>query len=265
MSRVKSPLLLSLLVLLNFACKKEDKSVTDIDPTLTKEQLDKYARKTLSQRTKIFSPEEELAGFKVPEGFVVELVASERDGIINPIDMTFDDAGKLWTQTAEMYPLDPVANIKWNELLKLMDNPEAQEKNEDFKRIFELYRGQRKGADKILVLSNLYNKSAVKTNVWADGLALPQSILPYKNGSYVAQGSELFFLSDTNNDGKADKRTPLITGFGITDTHTMAHLLVRAPGDWVHFSHGALNKGNVSSLTSDAKLRIDFSKIARFR
>ena len=260
MNRNQSYFLLSLIILLNFACKKENEKIPDKDPTLTQEQLDKYARKTLSQRTQVYSPEEELAGFKVPEGFVVELVASERDGIINPIDMTFDDAGNLWTQTAEMYPLDPVANIKWNELLRLMNNPEEQEKNESFKRIFKLYRGEIKGADKILVLSNLYNKSAVKVNTWADGLAIPQSILPYKNGSYVAQGSELFFLSDTNNDGKADKRTPLLTGFGITDTHTMAHLLVRAPGDWIHFSHGALNKGNVSSLVSDAKLQIDFSR-----
>ncbi len=264
MNKNKLSILLILIVLLNFACKKEDKSIPDIDPTLTKDQLYKYARKTFSQRTKIYSPKQELAGFKVPEGFVVELVASERDGVINPIDMTFDDAGNLWTQTAEMYPLDPVANIKWNDLLKLMDNPEELKKNENFKRILELYRGEKKGTDKIIVLSNLYNKSAVKANIWADGLALPQSILPYKNGSYVAQGSELFFLTDTDNDGKADKRTPLLTGFGFTDTHTMAHLLVRAPGDWIHFSQGALNKSKVSSLVNDAKLRIDFSKIARF-
>ena len=251
MNKNKLSLLLILIVLLNFACKKEGKSIPDIDPTLTKDQLYKYARKTFSQRAKIYSPKQELAGFKVPEGFVVELVASEKDGVINPIDMTFDDAGNLWTQTAEMYPLDPVVNIKWNDLLKLMDNPEELEKNENFKRILELYRGEKKGTDKIIVLSNLYNKSAVKANIWADGLALPQSILPYKNGSYVAQGSELFFLTDTDNDGKADKRTPLLTGFGFTDTHTMAHLLVRAPGDWIHFSQGALNKSKVSSLVND--------------
>jgi putative heme-binding domain-containing protein len=87
--------------------------------------------------------------------------------------------------------------------------------------------------------------------------------LPYKNGAYVVQGSELFFLNDTNQDGKADQRTPLLTGFGFTDTHTMAHVLIRAPGDWIHFSQGALNKSGVSSLKSDAKLKIDYSKIAR--
>ncbi|MFT5886340.1 MAG: putative heme-binding domain-containing protein [Arcticibacterium sp.] len=223
-----------------------------------------YDKKTQSSRTEIFSPAKELAGFTVPEGFVVELVASEKDGVINPIDMAFDDAGRLWTQTASMYPLDPVSDIKWQDLLKLMDDPKAQEKDPSFRRILDLYRGVTKGDDKILVLSGLYNGSAVKTNVWADGLTIPQSILPYKNGSYVAQGSELFFLEDTNNDGRADKRTPLFSGFGFTDTHTMSHVLVRGPGDWIHFSQGALNKGKITSKVSDAEVRLDYSKIARF-
>ena len=86
------------------------------------------AKKTQSARTGVNTPEQELAGFTVPEGFVVELVASEKDGIVNPIDLTFDDAGRLWTQTARMYPLDPVKDIKWGELMRLMDNPAEQDK-----------------------------------------------------------------------------------------------------------------------------------------
>ncbi|MBX3255151.1 MAG: c-type cytochrome [Chitinophagaceae bacterium] len=211
------------------------------------------------------TPEEELAGFKVPDGFVIELVASERDGIINPIDLTFDDAGRLWTQTASMYPLDPVADIKWNDLLELMDHPERQKDHPAFKKMLDLYEGRTKGDDKILILSDLYTPGkTAATTVWADGLTIPMSILPYKDGAYVAQGSELFFLKDSNGDGKADQRIRLFTGFGFTDTHTMAHVLLRGPGGWIHFSHGALNKGNVSSLVSDAKIKIDYSKIARF-
>lgn len=254
-------LFIVVIFLASLGCK-ENPPTSETDVSVT-EYID-YNRKTQSARTELFTPEKELAGFKVPEGFIVELVASERDGVVNPIHMAFDDAGKLWTQTAEMYPLDPVADIAWQDLLRLMDNPEAQEKDPSFKRIFDLYRGKTKGVDKIIVLSDLYGKEGVTTTVWADGLAIPQSILPYKNGSFVAQGSELFFLEDKDNDGKADQRTPLFTGFGITDTHTMAHVLVRGPGDWIHFSHGALNKGKVSSLISDAEVRIDYSKIARF-
>ncbi len=221
-------------------------------------------KKTQSQRSRIYTPEEELAGFKLADGFVIELVASERDGVINPIDLTFDDAGRLWTQTARMYPLDPVADIQWNDLLKLMDDPQAQKNHPAFQRILDLYQGKTKGSDQILILSNLYSGQPAKSTVWADGLTIPMSVLPYKDGAYVAQGSELFFLSDTDHDGKADQRTPLLTGFGFTDTHTMSHVLVRGPGDWIHFSQGALNKGLVSSMTSRATLKLDYSKIARF-
>jgi putative heme-binding domain-containing protein len=220
--------------------------------------------KTQSVRTKVNTPEEELAGFKLAPGFVIELVASERDSIVNPVDLTFDDAGRLWTQTARMYPLDPIADIQWNDLLRLMDNQEEQKTHPGFKRILDLYQGKTKGTDKIIIISDLYNKTPAKTTIWADGLTIPMSILPYKSGVYVAQGSEMFFLNDANGDGKADQRDPLLTGFGFTDTHTMAHTLVRGPGDWIHFSHGGLNKGEVTSLKSDAKAKIDFSKIARF-
>ncbi|MBO9611268.1 MAG: HEAT repeat domain-containing protein [Dyadobacter sp.] len=220
--------------------------------------------KTQSTRTGVYTPEEELAGFKVAPGFVIELVASERDSIVNPVDLTFDDAGRLWTQTARMYPLDPIADIQWNDLLRLMDDQNAQKTHPNFKRILDLYQGKTKGTDKIVVISNLYGKTPARTSIWAEGLTIPMSILPYKNGVYVAQGSEMFFLDDTNKDGKADNRLPLLTGFGFTDTHTMAHTLVRAPGDWIHFSHGGLNKGEVTSLTGNGKAKIDFSKIGRF-
>jgi putative heme-binding domain-containing protein len=223
-----------------------------------------YAKKTHSERTEAMSPEEELRSFKVPEGFVVELVASEADGVVNPIDLAFDDAGRLWTQTARMYPLDPVKNIKWNDLLKLMDDPEAQKQNPEFKRVLDLYQGNTKGEDQVLVLSGIYGKGKPKTSIFADGLAIPQSILPYGNGAYVAQGSELFYLEDTNSDGKADKRTPILTGFGFTDTHTMTHTMVRAPGGWIHFSQGALNKGEATAVKSGMKARFDYSKIGRF-
>ena len=112
-------------------------------------------KKTHSTRQKVYTAEEELAGFTLAEGFVIELVASEKDGVAKPIDLTFDDAGRLWTQTARMYPLDPVADIQWNDLLKLMDDQEAQRKHPNFKRILDLYQGKTRGTDQVLILSGL--------------------------------------------------------------------------------------------------------------
>jgi putative heme-binding domain-containing protein len=221
-------------------------------------------RKTKSDRLYASSPEQELAGFTLPAGFSIELVASEELGIVKPIDLTFDDAGRLWTQTAKMYPLDPIADIKWKDLRNLMEDQNAQTTDPNFVRVRDLYQGKTKGIDKILVLSGLYKKGALKVSTWADGLAIPQSIWPVKSGAYVAQGSEVFFLDDTDGDGIADKRTPLLSGFGFTDTHTMSHALIRGPGNWIHFSHGALNKGEAYSMQSKARLEINYSKIARF-
>ena len=221
------------------------------------------AKRTHSYRTEVWTPEEELAGFDLLDGFVIELVASEEDGIVNPIDLTFDDGGRLWTQTAAMYPLDPAQDILWDDLLELMDDPAAQKKDPAFGRALDLYEGIIPGEDKVLIIEDPWAETPSKVKVWAEGLSIPLSILPYKNGAYVAQGSELFFLKDKDGDGLAEHRTRLLTNFGITDTHTMSHLLVRAPGQWIHFSQGALNKGEVKSLVSGATARIDYSKIIR--
>ena len=220
-------------------------------------------KRTHSYRTETWTPEEQLAGFELQDGFVIELVASEEDGIVNPIDLTFDDAGRLWTQTAVMYPLDPFADVQFSEIRKLMEDPDIMQKNPEFERIRNFYEGSTKGEDKILIIEDPTAAKPSKPRVWADGLAIPQSILPYKNGAYVAQGSELFFLNDSDGDGLADERNRLLTGFGFIDTHTMAHLLIRAPGDWIYFSQGALNWSNVRSLVSGNTLQVDYSKIVR--
>lgn len=216
-----------------------------------------------STRTLPFEWKEELAGFKLPPDFTIELVGSEEDGIVKPIDITFDDAGRLWTQTAVMYPLDPASRLHGEGLERLRNDEAAQRSNPEFKRVLDLYQGKTRGEDKILIIPDPYKKEPSKPLVWADGLAIPQTMLPYKNGAYVAQGSELFLLEDTNADGKADQRVPLLTGFGIVDTHTMSHTFVRAPGGWLNFSHGGLNTGEVTSLVSGAKIRVDNSKIVR--
>ena len=165
-----------------------------------------------------------------------------------------------------MYPLDPTSKLSW-EKLKNLDNiseDRLRKEHPDYFRVKDFYQLKTEGVDKVLVIDNPSEKVQGNIRVFADGLSLPQSILPYKNGVYIAHGSEMFFFADSNNDGKADSHETVLTGFGFNDTHTMAHTLVRGPGGWVHFSHGALNHGEVTATASGNSETIRYSKIARF-
>src|SRR5262244_51173 len=50
-----------------------------------------------------YSPQEAVRKMAVPDGFTVELVASEPD-IVNPIAMCFDDSGRIWISESVEYP-----------------------------------------------------------------------------------------------------------------------------------------------------------------
>ncbi len=162
------------------------------------------------------SPTEQQAKFKVPAGFVVELVASEETGIAKPTSIAFDDAGRLWATTAVEYPNDRSSDV-W----------------------------KKKGRDRIVVIDNPHQREPQPTRIFADGMVMPMSVLPHAGGAYVAQGPEIFFLPDEDGDGKAEERDVLLRGFGVQDTHTLPHQLARMPGGRITFSQGVLNNGTI--------------------
>ena len=169
-----------------------------------------------AEDAKAQSPEKQRVGFHVPEGFEVELVASEETGVPKPISIAFDDAGRLWTQTAVAYPRDKDREI-WKE----------------------------PGPDKIIVIDEPTLAEPQEVRVFATGMVMPMGVLPIGDGAIVAQGPEILQLTDTDGDGTADKKTALLKGFGVQDTHTMPHQLVRLPGNRIGFSQGVLNGGTI--------------------
>src|SRR5271163_2781437 len=66
-------------------------SLTAIRPTWAQQPP---APKLVAE-TEARTPAEERAGFHLPEGFVMELVASEPE-INKPMNLAFDDQGRLW-------------------------------------------------------------------------------------------------------------------------------------------------------------------------
>src|SRR5262245_54911421 len=124
---------------------------------------------TNSSRMTPMTVEEERNSFQLQGGFTITLVASEEDGVIKPIDLTFDDAGRLWTQTASMYPLDPASGLPWKEMMRLTEDPEALKAFPQFKTVMDLYQGRTRGRDKILIIPDPHKPMPSKPIVWADG------------------------------------------------------------------------------------------------
>lgn len=184
------------------------------------------------------APEAERATLKLAPGFVAELVIAE-PAAKKIVDVAFDDAGRMWAVTASEYPLDG---------------------NED-SRAAELYA--RGGRDQVLVVERPWEGEAKTPRVFADGLAMPMSVLPLEHAAIVQHGSEILRLDDTDRDGRADKREVLLRGFGIEDSHLLPHRFLRAPDGWVYMAQGAFNRSNVVDR-SGRTTRFDYCKLARF-
>ncbi len=190
------------------------------------------------------TPDEERAAFTLAPGFEIELVAAESEGIGKFVTVDWDTRGRLWTMTALEYPVDA---------------------NESPQQAKELYASRAR--DKVLVYDRDANSpTGYKSTprVFAEGLAIPLGILPYQNGVYVQHGSDIAFLSDTDGDGRADKRDVILTGFGIQDSHLFPHQFTRAPGNWLWMAQGAFNYGKVRT-TRGVEKQFDQTRMAKFR
>ncbi len=196
------------------------------------------------------SAQEQLKKFKLPEGYEIELVVQESEGLGKFVSVYFDQRGRMWTQTALEYPID--AN----------ENPAAAE---------AVYAG--KGKDKVLVYPreslNAKIPAGGLTNptVFADGLAIPLGILPWGAGDtcYVQHGHDLKLYKDTNGDGKADKFDVVLTGFGVQDSHLFPHQFTRAPGGWIWMAQGLFNHSQVRQPGSDQVVDWPKCSMARMR
>ena len=187
------------------------------------------------------SAEEQQKLFKLPEGFEIELFTKESADFGKFIMLIFDQQGRAWSSTALEYPVD--AN----------ENPAAAE---------ALYKS--KARDKVVVFDKPFESGVRQPRAFADGLAIPEGVLPHKDGAIVQHGHDIVFLRDTDADGKADAREVLLTGFGVQDSHLFPHQFTRAPFGWFWLAQGAFNRGTVVTAKGE---QIDFpsTRMARFR
>ena len=135
-------------------------------------------------------PSYELSTLNLAEGYEINLFASD-PMIEKPIQMTWDEQGRLWIVGSPIYPA--------------------------------LLPGQ-EPSDKVFVLEDTDQDGvADRSTVFADGLLTPTGILVGDGGVYVANSTELLHFKDLDGDLVADTRNVVLRGFGADDTHHIIH------------------------------------------
>ena len=156
--------------------------------------------------TEAMTPEEQLATFEMAEGFQVNLYASERDGVVNPVQIAWDEKGRLYVACSPSYPQS------------LASRPPS---------------------DYILVLEDK-DRDGKADHHWrfASGLNMIQGLESGRDGLYVCDFDQLIYLRDEDGDLRADSREILFSGFGIGDTHQLVNSISHGPDGSLWFTQG---------------------------
>ena len=153
------------------------------------------------------SPEESAAKINVPEGYQLNVFASEEmfEDFANPVQMQVDSKGRLWAACWNTYP-------KWEPLKEMND------------ALVILEDDDRDGvADRRKIFAHVHNPLGFE--FWGGGVV-------------VTSGPDLLFLKDTDGDDVADVRTILLQGLGTSDTHHAANNLIYGPDGGIYWQSG---------------------------
>lgn len=145
----------------------------------------------------------------VAEGYKLELFASEEEfeDLANPVQMSFDNKGRLWVGVMPSYPHYKAGDSKPN--------------------------------DKLLIFEDTDNDGkADKQTVFADGLHLTIGFEFAPEGVYVSQGTNLILLKDTDGDDKADVKEVILSGFDDHDTHHAISAFAADPSGAIYMAEG---------------------------
>jgi uncharacterized protein len=165
--------------------------------------------------------EESIKHYATPKDFRLELFAADGDfqgG--KPMAINWDERGRLWAAVTTDYP---------NEMQKPGE-----------------------GRDKIVILEDTNSDGrADKFTVFADKLSIPTSLLCVHGGVIIHQAPHTLFLKDTDDDGVADIRQVLFTGWDTKDTHAGPSNLHYGFDNWIY---GSVGYGGFNGTVNGEKL-----------
>jgi putative heme-binding domain-containing protein len=161
--------------------------------------------------------QDERRSFEVDPRFEVTLFAGEEEfpDLAAPIQMRWDNQGRLWVSCSTTYP--------------------------------HVYPGNEPN-DKLIILEDTdQDGKADRSTVFADDLHIPLSFEFGDGGVYVSEMPHLTFLKDTDGDGKADYREQVLTGFGTEDSHHALHDFTWTPDGDLIFRESVFHHSQVET------------------
>ncbi len=158
-----------------------------------------------------FTPEESLTKFDIPEGFRLEIVASE-PLLADPSGIAFDARGRLLVCELHGYNLEGFLDVQ-----ELNKTGELNTKVEHVRITGDLLKEAQKSQRGIIkMLSDTDGDGRMdKATVWADDLPPAYGMVAAREGVIVACAPHIVYLADRDGDGKSDFRETLYTGFKV--------------------------------------------------
>jgi putative membrane-bound dehydrogenase-like protein len=182
---------------------------------------------TEPEKSEPMSPEETARTAGLPEGFRLEVFASEPE-VQQPIGITFDDKGRLWVAECYTFAETP---LRWDMNLQ----------------------------DRVIVLedTNGDGKSDKRTVFWDKGKRLT-SVAVGHGGVWVTCAPQLLFIPDANGDLVPDGE-PIVVLDGF-DAETIGHNIVNGlkfgPDGWLYGRHGITSTSYVGAPGTPEKDRV---------
>ncbi len=191
--------------------------------------------------TEPLTPAEQQRTFELPPGYEIQLFVAEPD-IQKPMNMAFDAMGRLWLTASIEYPY-AAEDGKGRDQIKILEDTDGDGR-----------------ADKI--------------TTFADNLNIPMGIYPYRDGVVCYSVGNIWFMRDTDSDGKADVREVLYGPLGRPrDTHGMQTAFRRGHDGWLYICHGFANETTIrgkdgSQITLNSgntyRVQLDGSRVEQY-
>ncbi len=162
--------------------------------------------------------------FRVLDGFQMDLLAAE-PLVTSPVAMTYDENGRAYVCEMRDYPYTDKANHKPSQ-----ENPTDQ----PIGRISLLEDSDDDG---------VFDKSTI----FAEELSWPTGVACWKGGIFVAATPDVWYFKDTDDDGRADLREKVFTGFKKLNVQAVMNNLVWGLDNRIHGAGGS-NGGLITSL-----------------